>query len=171
MRPSNLSLEQRQHAASLGRAQVEANRKRRREQWRAEALTLWEKWRHDPLFVLGIGLYWGEGEKSSLSKRIALSNSDVNLLRTWLRWCARFLPGMQLNSWLCIHDNCDLEEARAYWRRELNVEVTWVSVAVSCASKRKRRTLPYGTLRVSLGRGSLEWYTKMLVWMELAQAL
>jgi hypothetical protein len=76
-----------------------------------------------------------------------------------------------LNFWLCIHDNCDLEAARAFWRRELNVEITWVSVAVSRASKRRRRSLPHGTLRVSLGRGSLEWYSKMLVWLELAQDL
>ena len=81
------------------------------------------------------------------------------------------MPGVQLNAHLCIHDNCDLETARAYWKRELGIDVTWFSVAVSSASKRKRNTLPHGTLAVSLGRGSLEGYTKMMVWMELAQQL
>jgi hypothetical protein len=92
------------------------------------------------------------------------------LLRVWLRWCARFLPGVRLNFWLCIHANRNVEKARAFWRQELGIEITWVSEAVSRASKRRRRTLPHGTLKVSLGRGSLEWYTKMLVWLELAQA-
>ncbi len=147
------------------------NRKRRRERWRVEALALWEEWRRDPLFLLGVGLYWGEGDKSSINNRLGLSNADADLLRTWVRWCGHFLPGVRLNYWLCIHDNCDLKAARAYWRRELNIEVTWVSVAVSKASKRRRRSLPHGTLRVSVGRGSLEWFTKMLVWLELAQQL
>jgi hypothetical protein len=102
---------------------------------------------------------------------LALSNADVNLLRTWLAWCGRFVPGVRLNYSLCIHDTCDLEAARAFWRRELKVEITWVSLAVSRASKRRRRTLPHGTLKVSLGRDSLEWYTKMMVWLELARGL
>ena len=171
MRSSSLALAQRQAAASLGRAQIMANRDQRQQRWRAEALSLWEQWRHDPLFILGVGLYWGEGEKTSCNKRLALSNADPKLLRTWLRWCSRFVPGVRLNFWLCIHDNADLEEARAFWRRELNVEITWTSVAVSRASKRRRRSLPQGTVKVSLGRGSLEWYTKMLVWLGLAQKL
>jgi hypothetical protein len=172
MRSSALALAQRQAAASLGRAQIMANRNQRQQRWRAEALSLWEQWRHDPLFVLGVGLYWGEGEKTCGTKqKLALSNTDPNLLRTWLRWCSRFVPGVRLNFWLCIHDNADLEEARTFWRRELNIEITWTSVAVSRASKRKRRSLPHGTLRVSLGRGSLEWHTKMLVWLGLAQKL
>ena len=163
---------QRQTAARRrGIEKIMANRKQRRERWRAEAISLWEKWKHDPLFVLGVGLYWGEGEKQSSNKRLALSNSDPNLLRTWLRWCARFVPGVRLNFWLCIHDTCDQAAARAFWRRELNVEITWVSVAVSRASKRRRKTLPHGTLKISLGRGSLEWYTKMLVWLDLAHQL
>jgi len=166
----HLALAQRQAAARRGLARIMENRQRRREEWRSEALSLWQQWRLDPLFLLGVGLYWGEGDKSA-NKRLALSNSDVHLLRVWLRWCGRFLPGVRLNYWLCIHDNCDLEEARAFWRRELGVEITWVSVAVSRASKRKRRSLPHGTVKISLSRGSLEWYTKMLVWLELARGL
>ena len=134
-------------------------------------MSLWERWRQDPLFVLGVGLYWGEGEKTTVNRCLALSNADVPLLRTWLRWCSRFVPEVRLNVLLQIHDDGNVEEARAFWRRELNIELTWVSVAVSRASKRRRRNLPYGTVKVSLGRGSLEWYTKMMVWLELAREL
>jgi hypothetical protein len=171
MRSSELALAQQRIAASKGLARIMANRAQRRERWQAEALSLWRQWRRDPLFVLGVGLYWGEGEKNLCNKRLALSNADPNLLRVWLRWCARFLPGVRLNFDLSIHDNCDLDAARAFWREELNIEVTWVSMAVSRASKRRRKSLPHGTLKVSLGRGSLEWYTKMLVWLQLAQEL
>ena len=172
MQSSDPAPAQKRTASLKGIAKIMANRKQRRERWRAKAVSLWRKWRRDPLFVLGVGLYWGEGEKGSRSRScLALSNADVNLLRTWLRWCARFVPGVRLNFCLSIHDNCDLEAARAFWRRELNIEITWVAMAVSRASKRKRRTLPHGTLKVRLGRGSLEWHTKMLVWLELAQGL
>jgi hypothetical protein len=118
MRSSDPAPTQKRTASLKCIAKIEANRKQRRERWRSEAVSLWRKWRRGPLFVLGVGLYWGEGEKAASNKRLALSNADPNLLRTWLRWCARFLPGVRLNFWLCIHEGCDLEAARAFWRRE-----------------------------------------------------
>ena len=174
MPSSELALAQRRRNVVRARAKVEENRRLRREQWRAEARTLWEQWQHDPLFMLGVGLYWGEGSKER-SKRsyltLALSNSDVRLLRIWLRWCQRFLHGVPLNYELHIHDPRAVDAARAFWKQELGIAVTWVCVAVSSASKRKRDTLPYGTLKVRVGRGSVEWWTKMMVWLELAQSL
>jgi hypothetical protein len=87
MPSSDLVLAQRRQAASRGRAQIEANRKRRRERWQAEAKALWEQWHCDPFFILGVALYWGEGTKSAkpCCSRLALTNSDVNMLRVWLR--------------------------------------------------------------------------------------
>jgi hypothetical protein len=171
MQSSELALAQRRKAASIGRTQIEENRRQRRELWKAEAKELWEQWHGDPFFALGIGLYWGEGSKHAKAAQLQLTNSDVNMLRVWLRWCHRFLPGVPLKCLLCIHDNCDREFALQFWKQQLGVDVKCVWVAVSSASKRKRNTLPYGTLHVRVGRGSLEWFTKMLVWLELFQEL
>ncbi len=101
----------------------------------------------------------------------ALSNSDLNLLRVWLRWCRRFMPNVPLKYYLCIHDSCDVGAARRFWKEQLGVEIHYTSVAVSAASKRKRNSLPHGTVQVRAGRGGVEWLTKMLVWLELAQQL
>jgi len=171
MQSSYVALAQRRQAASRGRAQIMENRKRRRERWRAEARVLWEEWQKDPLFILGVALYWGEGAKCSTSPCLALTNSDVNILRVWLRWCRRFMRGVPLSYQLHIHDNCDISAALEFWKREIGIDVQVVSTAVSCASKRKRNGLPNGTLKVRVGRCSVEWYTKMLVWLDLAQGL
>jgi hypothetical protein len=147
------------------------NRQNRRALWRAEARKLWELWCTDPLFILGVALYWGEGSKSSKKPRFQMTNADVHLLRVWLRWCQRFLPGVPLYNVLHLHDNCDVAAARRYWERELGIDLNLVTIAVSSASKRKRDGLPNGTLNVRVGRGSVEWYTKMMVWLELVQDL
>jgi hypothetical protein len=156
-----------------GVAGAAAKHRWRRERWATEALPLWERWRHDPFFLLGIGLYWGEGAKGrcTMQSRLALSNSDPGLLRTWVRWCRCFLPDVPLYGQLIVHDTCDVGTARQFWERELSIPVASVTVAVSSASKRKRNSLPNGTLCVRVGRGSVEWLTKMLVWLELAQGL
>jgi hypothetical protein len=147
------------------------NRQKRREQWRADARTLWEEWRGDPFFVLGVGLYWGEGSKSPNRPRLQMTNADVHLLRVWLRWCQRFLPGVPLYTVLHVHDRRQLDPARAFWKKQLGININAACVSVSSASKRKRNSLPNGTLNVRVARGSVEWYTKMMVWLELAQQM
>jgi hypothetical protein len=72
---------------------------------------------------------------------------------------------------LGIHEDSDIAAAKRFWKQELGVEVASVTVAVSRASKRMRHTLPHGTLRVVARRGSVEWLTKMLVWLERVQEL
>jgi len=100
-----------------------------------------------------------------------LTNSDVHLLQVWLRWCQRFLPGVPLYYELHIHDNCAVEAAKLFWKQQLSIEVQTILVAVSSASNRRRNTLSAGTLTVRVGRGSVEWLTKMFVWLELTQLL
>jgi hypothetical protein len=85
-----------------GVAGAAAMRRQRREQWAAEAVPLWEQWRQDPLFLFGVALYWGEGatvsrDRQCPSRQLSQSNSDPALLRVWLRWCGRFLPGVPLH--------------------------------------------------------------------------
>lgn len=154
-----------------GIRQIIENRRHRREKWRAEAHALWDEWRHDSLFIMGVALYWGEGTKCLTAPRLALTNSDEAMLKVWLRWCQRFMPEVALDYSLVIHDSADVQAARCFWKQSLGIDVQVVSIAVSRASKRRRNTLPHGTLKVRVGRGSVEWYTKMLVWLELAQTL
>ena len=168
---SERALTTRRQNVRYARAQVEENRRKRRQRWQAEARLLWEQWRNDPLFLLGIGLYWGEGHKSPRSSHLRLSNSDIHLLRVWVAWCQRFMPGVPLYNGLHIHNNCDADAARRFWEEQLPIKIGYVWSAVSTASKARRNTLPNGTLNIRVGRGSLEWYTKMMVWLELAQDL
>jgi hypothetical protein len=125
-----------------GVRQIAANRARQKDQWRAEARAAWPHLRRDPLFTLGLGLYWGEGTKSRRSPRLALTNSDPGLLRAWLAWCRRFMPGIPLDYSLVIHDAAAVPAARAFWARELGVDVQVVSVAVSRSSRRRGRRGP-----------------------------
>lgn len=81
------------------------------------------------------------------------------------------MPGVPLRYELNLHPNCDANAARHFWEEHLGITITYTWIAASTASKRKRNTLPNGTLNIRVGRGSLEWYTKMMVWLELAPDL
>jgi hypothetical protein len=81
------------------------------------------------------------------------------------------LPGVPLKYEINLHPNCDADAARHFWEEHLNIKVTSTWAAISAASRRRRNTLPNGTLNIQVCRGSLEWYTKMMVWLELAHDL
>jgi hypothetical protein len=127
MPSSELALAQRRLSVQRARAQVEENRRQRRLCWQAEAKILWEKWHTDPLFLLGIGLYWGEGRKTQRDPKLRLSNSDPHLLRAWLAWCRQYMPGVPLKYELNVHDNCDASAARRFWEENLGIKInyTW----------------------------------------------
>jgi hypothetical protein len=74
------------------------------------------------LYGLGLGLYWGEGTKASLTA-VRLGNTDPALLRYFIRFL-RKICGVKLKKIrfaLQIFEDINEEEAIAYWLKELGV--------------------------------------------------
>jgi hypothetical protein len=136
------------------------------ERWKTEADEVWARYCLNPLFGVGIGLYWGEGEKGY--DRLSLCNSDPQLIETWLRWCRAFIPGCALRARLQLHADVDPMVAVAEWQRAVGVNVPIrVYWAVSAANgKRKPVKQSRGTLTVLLRQGSTEWFYKMARFIE-----
>lgn len=133
----------------------------------AEADSMLVKFQNDPLFNMGIGLYWGEGSKRT--PELQISNSDPALVKVWLQWLKKFAPNHAYRSSLNIHDNADKEKAVEHWRKVGIDGGLKVYVSVSKASKRKLEIgrLPNGTISISMGKGSREWYTMMMHWIQM----
>lgn len=76
---------------------------------------------HDPLFVAGTVLYWGEGAKTK--KMLAVTNADAAALRLFIRWTRRFhdaSAAFVLS--LHLHDGDDDEAARRWWADALMLD-------------------------------------------------
>jgi hypothetical protein len=157
-----------------GRANLAVKVTQRRGQWQQDADRTWAAHCHEPLFTLGVGLYWGEGSKETVGRSpvLSLCNTDPTLLRTWLRWCRTYAPELALSFLVQIHPNVRKKEAEAFWRRELGFsEPLIVTVNRSSSSKGRRaksRPLLHGVLRILGRRGSSEWAYKMFRFMDLA---
>ncbi len=138
--------------------------KARRVVWCTEANKLWAAWSNDPLFMLGIGIYWGEGTKGMFS----VSNSDPDLLRAWLRWCRKFVPKHTLRMSLQVHPGAEVEKAKDFWEEALGLQVNSVSTAPERPGRVVRKTIPNGVLQIAIGKGNTEWLVKMRRWLDLA---
>lgn len=112
--------------------------------------------RRDPDYFAGVMLYWAEGAKS---RNVAtLVNSDVELLRMWVRWVARWYdlpaqPRLRVNCFL--GNGLALDEIEAWWLRELELPGSALRKSIvnraSRASKGVRRPLLHGTAAVTYG--------------------
>ncbi len=83
----------RQIASGFRGRQIGADVNRKKKQLRIEkariyAATLWKQHGDDPLFLLGIGLYWGEGSKTD---KLSFSNSDPAMVRFMMLWLQKYL--------------------------------------------------------------------------------
>lgn len=72
------------------------------------------------LFGLGIGIYWGEGEKTT-RHALRVANSDVNVILTFRRFL-RIICGVQEQkigySLICFNDS-NINEVSNYWSKAL----------------------------------------------------
>ena len=75
------------------------------------------------LFGMGIGLYWGEGNKAN-KNIVKLSNSDPELLKTFIKFLIRFfnIDKSDLRFHLHIFTDIDLSEAKHFWINELKIK-------------------------------------------------
>lgn len=174
---SVLQREQLRNQAKTGNTFSHDAASKRRIIWLEQAGYLWEKHNSETLFMLGIGLYWGEGTKRArkdINKLcMSLANSDPLLIKVWIKWCRNYIPETGLHLRVVVHDGLDHEIVRTHWKKQVDWdEEIKIYTAVSIASKRLRPadSLPYGTATVIAGRNGLEAACKILYWINRLQS-
>jgi hypothetical protein len=75
------------------------------------------------LFGLGLGIYWGEGNRMNKNS-VKLGNSDPSLLRTFIKFLTRLfsVKKNKLKFQLHIFTDIDIKEAERYWMREIKLD-------------------------------------------------
>lgn len=75
------------------------------------------------LYGLGLGIYWGEGNKNPTIPSLRVANTDPNLIKVFLAFL-KSIYGLNENrfsySIVCFND-VNPEKARAYWAKELRI--------------------------------------------------
>ncbi len=106
------------------------------------------------LFILGIGIYIGEGSKVGNFVRIA--NSDPRIIRLSMKWFKKCFGLSDENFRIRIHVYPDNDENKVlnFWVKALNVkrEVFYPSSLDKRTNKsrKNKNTLPYGTAHLSV---------------------
>lgn len=126
------------------------------------------------LFLLGIGLYIGEGSKTQ--NIIRITNSDPKVILLAIEWFTK-ICNLGLNNFtLAIHlypDN-NIDSCRKYWSRITKIPLSqFGKTQVDIRKKKKNsvRTLKYGTAQLTIRSNSdkkagVQLARKIKYWME-----
>lgn len=123
----------------------------------------------NPLFQLGIGLYWAEGSKRTTS--FAFSNSDSEMIDLMLSWIERFFKVKRdiIKVRLYIHKPYAHENCEAWWSREISVPLSNFQKTIYKPTGLlvKKRPDYKGCLRIELGTTyrlrKMQFWQRMLV--------
>jgi len=127
------------------------------------------------VFMLGIGLYMGEGEKSH--ENIRLVNSDPKIIKLSLKWLYKSCGLSKKNIRPVIHlypDN-SIKKVLSFWSKEIDIPISQFGKTIVDIRKNKtklnRRKLPNGTLHlkvISNGDINLGVYLhrRIMSWMD-----
>src|SRR3989344_1054570 len=86
-----------------------------------EATKVFENFKSDPNFILGIGLYWAEGSKRTTT--FQFSNSDPEIIRFMIQWLKKYFLIVNERIFLRIHTHEDFKDEKyeEFWQKELNL--------------------------------------------------
>ena len=127
-----------------------------------------EQYAYDPLFQLGIGLYWAEGAKNSGG--VMFTNSDIEMVEVMLKWFEKFTGYTRndLRYRLYIHKPYSHENCEQKWADGLKVpRSAFTPTSYKPTSRGVKIRVNYiGCVRVEVPRSSKLLFT-LKIWTNL----
>jgi hypothetical protein len=140
------------------------NAESRDESARKEALEQFTAYYQDPLFNLGLGLYWGEGDKKT-RYQVRLTNTDPDLIRTFLRFLETYAKEFKDRIWISLIRYDDIEQVQCehFWQEKTGLGRERFQKTVTIKSRSIEAKSPYGICIVGISSAKLK--IKMMTWI------
>jgi hypothetical protein len=151
---------------------VAANKKRWsdwHQQARDEAVIEFNAFKTDPLFMAGIMLYWGEGNKIQKDPHVKFTNSDPAMIRLFCLFLKRAttIPEEKIKIWLLLYPDLVDSVQKNFWSKTIGIPTTQFNKSVYITGKHPTKRLSYGVCNVTVSSRQLK--ERLLKWIDLAQ--
>lgn len=144
------------------------NRLLRERGYLEEAKAEFEKYKLEPMFQVGVSLYWAEGTKRS--SQFSFTNSDQDMISVMIAWLERYTGCLRtaLNYRLYIHKPYAHEKLEEFWMQILDVtKERFVKTVYKPTSLGiKKRPQYKGCLRIEIPK-SHKLLCKMRFWQSM----
>lgn len=126
------------------------------------------KRRWDPLFLVGVALYWSQGVKTASS--VQFVSSDPEMVKTFVMWLEKFenAPRINLAYRLFIHTPYYPGECENFWSKHLNISLSCFKKTIYKQTSHpiKPKSDYKGALKVIIPKSTV-LLLKMRVWQNM----
>jgi len=118
----------------------------------------------DPIFVAGLSLYWGGGDKVG-RYQVRFTNTDPELISFFIKFLNAYAPGYKERIWISLiqYAGTDREANEQFWQAKTMIPKEQFQKTVTIKSKSVERQSPRGICVVGVSSVSLK--IKMMTWI------
>ena len=121
------------------------------------------------LFVAGLMLYWGEGDKVLKNGLVRLSNSDPELIRVFYLFLRNviLIPKEKIFIKLILYPDLEDKIHRKSWSNKLNIPLSQFKKTVVILGKHPTKRLSFGICSIEISSRKIK--EKIITWLDLYQ--
>ena len=137
------------------------------EEYRREAIAEFPNLKSNPLFIAGVMLYWGEGNKNVNNSAIRLSNSEPGMIRTFYIFLinAMKIPKEKITFSLLLYPDLVDSVQKKFWSVATGIPLAQFRKSTFIQGRHPTRRLSYGVGMIHAG--GRKYKEKLLKWIEL----
>ena len=161
-------------ASSRNSYKLELMQKARRKQLdllyemaRQEAKVEYGELHNNPLFIAGLMIYWGEGDKMAKS-RCGIANTEPLMIKVFSRFLQEIcqINRQEIKIWLLLYPDLHDSICKKYWQEASGLSETNFAKSVIIQGKSSIRRLHYGVCNIAIYNRYFK--EKMLAWLQLS---
>lgn len=126
----------------------------------------------NPLFLIGLSLYWAEGSKKS-GENIQFANSDPKLIKIMMRWFRKIckVPEKKIRIHIYIHKIYRDENCEEFWSRITGIPVSKFGKTTYKPTPHKiKKNLDYkGVCRINIS--NVDLFRRIMAWQQAISEL
>ncbi len=138
-----------------------------RDQAKQEFATL----KDNPLFIAGLMLYWGEGDKGLKSSQVKLANTDPTMIRIFYSFLKDVIaiPPEKIHIWLLLYPDLLDCVQKNFWSKATSVPLSQFKNSIYIQGRHPTKRLSYGVCNIYVS--SREFKEKIVTWIDLSQKI
>lgn len=151
---------------------IAANKKRwddLNQTYRKAATLEFDQFKNDPLFLAGIMLYWGEGEKQPKSSQVRLANSEPEMIKIFNLFLTKVLKisPERISAWLLLYPDLVDSVQKNFWSKATGLSTGQFKKSIYINGRHPTKRLSYGVCTIFVQSRALK--ERILKWLELYQ--
>lgn len=137
------------------------------EEYRQEAIKEFEVKKNDPLFIAGVMLYWGEGDKNVNNSLVRLTNSDLGMIRSFYLFLVNSMgvPKEKVAINLLLYPDLIDSVQKKLWSDITGIPLSQFRKSVVIKGRHPTRRLAHGVGMIRIG--GRKHKEKLIKWIDL----